>query len=152
MKKLNIINARISVGVPYIPDDGTIPTVRIDIYTDGEDGKQYLRTGYLTPFRRYCFQISGNEKGGCDMGASPALTDMKPILGLMDKKAGKSFLNGQAALAVQAFIPSYSFGRKVFVENFSYKYLPKDYLSIIQDENIKNWCNFIDQSYEWIKG
>jgi hypothetical protein len=159
MKKMKIINARISIGVPYIPDGATIPTVCINVYSDGEDGKQYLSTGYLTPFRRYCFQVSLNERGDCDMGSSPVIGDMRHVLNYLidpelplDPCTGKSFLNGQAVLAVQAFIPSYALGRQVFVEKFSYKYFSKDFLCLTQDENLKNWSKFIDMCYDWIKG
>lgn len=149
-----IINARITIGAPYVPDGGTIPTVRIDIDIDGG-----VHTGYLTPFRRYCFQVSVNENGDCDMGSSPVIGDMRYVLNhLMDPTlpldpcTGKTFINGQAALAVQAFIPSGWRGRRVLVEKFSYKYYSADFVGLTHDENIKNWSKFIDMCYDWIKG
>ena len=154
-----IINGRISVGAPYVPDGATIPTVRIDVHLDGEDGEQYLSKGYLTPFRRYCFQVSANERGDCDMGSSPAIGDMRYVLNYLvdpelplDPCTGKSFINGQAALAVQAFIPSTYRGRKVLVEKFSYKYYSSNFVGLTHDENLKNWSKFIDMCYDWIKG
>lgn len=148
-KNISNIYVGIKIGETFIPTGGTIPTVKISI-CDIESREEILPSGYLSPFRRYCFQVSGNEGGEYDMGSSPALSDMRPILGLMSENDGKIFLNGQAALAVQAFIPSYTLGEKVLVENFSYKYLPKYYRLTSDSENVKNWSNFIDMCYKWI--
>ena len=93
------------------------------------------------------------------MGSSPAIGDMRYILKYLmsptlplDPLTGKTFINGQAALAVQAFIPSGYRGRKVLVEKFSYKYYSSDFVGLAHDENIKNWSKFIDMCYDWIKG
>ena len=57
-----------------------------NITTNGKSGMPMLEVmanekviGYLSPFRKYSFQISRNINGECDMGASPVL-GLKNIL------------------------------------------------------------------------
>lgn len=64
------VNAKISPWEITFTETG-MPVLCIEGSRDGES-----RIGYLTPFRCYRFQVSGNLKGDWDLGSSEVATDM----------------------------------------------------------------------------
>lgn len=53
-----------------VTKDGEFPIVKVEIL-DNKD--TVIDTGYLSPFRGYCFQVSETKEGENDMGASSVI-------------------------------------------------------------------------------
>lgn len=54
-------------------DSSKMPMIKLTVTSDlGEDGT-ISRSYYLSPFRGYRFQVSGNADGECDYGSSEAI-------------------------------------------------------------------------------
>ena len=91
--------------------EGKLPLLAVTVTT--EEGEK-IRRGFLSPFRKYCFQVSGTVNGSGDFGASE-------VIGLKNIKieelgcgfghesnhnpegVTKELLRGQAVIALAQF-------------------------------------------------
>lgn len=103
----------------------------IGILTD-ENGEE---VGYLSPFRNYCFQVSGTFDGQMDLGSSKVIglgnvwnakksrseIGYQTNLNWYDTK--KELLKGQAALAIMSFENYFGGEYKFISSNFGEKKL-----------------------------
>ena len=76
----------------------------IEVLIRDEEGNN-IRTGYLSPFRGYCFQVSGDAKGVGDYGSSDTL-DLRGIRKL-EPNVRAAWLKGQAAIAIEDYLAKY---------------------------------------------
>ena len=127
----------------------SIPFVRLVIVN--EDGFIFGE-GFLTPFRRYCFQVSSNLEIGDDMGSSPII-EYRKILDKLPREEGKILLHGQIVLAVEQWLMREKNRIKIRFDNedeevdrtaVTYSYRN----SITGEKSVMD--RFIDDCYEWI--
>lgn len=85
-----------------IQEPNRIP--HIEVCIKDEEG-QKITTGYLSPFRAYCFQVSGDAKGTGDFGSSDVL-DLRGIRRL-EAQVRHAWLKGQAVIAIEDFLSKY---------------------------------------------
>ena len=85
-----------------IQEEGHIP--HIEVLIKDEEGTK-ITTGYLSPFRAYCFQVSGDAKGTGDFGSSDVL-DLRGIRKL-EPQVRQAWLKGQAAIAIEDYLSKY---------------------------------------------
>lgn len=128
------------------------PTIEVRVILP--DGLTVLTRGWLSPFRGYCFQVSGSRKGDGDMGASPALQPFVEMLATVpDDEFGtvkKALLKGQALIALHRFLQ----------RDFDHRVLEDQHVVVDQSSLIvqRTWGHkdplpldkFIDASYAWI--
>ncbi len=121
--------------------EGKIPQMKITLL-DGE-GKT-IRKGYLTPFRKYRFQVSGNAEGSGDFGS----TFVMDLPGIITKSAkpyvASDMLEMMAQLAISNFI-------KITLNQGRGKICAKctDFYS---NPNNSTFGKFIEESMKWILG
>lgn len=75
----------------------------LELVIKDENGN-IIKNGYLTPFRKYCFQVSGNKKGEGDYG-STACINFDVFKNLPDKALAET-LRCMAVAAMVAFANS----------------------------------------------
>ena len=94
MRKFNVVFGEV------IQDSyRSIPQLPISIVDEQETE---ISVGYLTPFRRYCFQVSGDTCGNADYGSSNVLNLM--ALYPLEENMRKEMLKGQIAIAIETFL------------------------------------------------
>ena len=60
---------KLSLRKVEVPE-GKLPILAVTVVTD--EGEK-IRRGFLSPFRKYCFQVSGTVNGSGDFGASEVI-------------------------------------------------------------------------------
>ena len=142
--KVELVNLQLS--------ETGFPTIEIRIFRP--DGLSVLSRGYLSPFRGYCFQVSGSRKGDVDKGASPALQPFSKMLAnVPDDESGtvkKTLLKGQAIIALHRYLQ----------RDFDHHVLEDQHVVIDQSDLVvqRTWGHkdplpldrFIDACYAWI--
>ena len=106
-------------------------------------------TGYLTPFRGYSFQVSGDKHGDGDYGASPVIAFYKDVLKGIPKSAALTLLSGQATMALvshRGYAENITNTNKAEPENPVQIHKP----SWAYPEYAEKFTEFIEKSYEWI--
>ena len=133
-----------------------IPTMALNLVEVDPETKEdkIIQTGYLTPFRGYSFQISGNKKGDCDMGSSPVIAFYKDAFASLTQFKNYQVLNpvlkGQAMMAIVQFTNN-AYCEKTVVENGEIKNFihvnPRVDLSMVGARQLDR---FIAESIKWI--
>ena len=109
--------------------------------------------GFLTPFRRYCFQVSSNPTIGDDMGASPII-EYRKILNNLPREEVKDLLRGQAVLAIETWLTQQERRIQIILgyadeaiisRNGAYKNTER---SITGEKSVMD--EFINDCYDWI--
>ena len=150
MRKFNVVFGEV-IQESY----SNIPQLPV-IITD-EAGDEVMTT-YLTPFRRYCFQISGDTFGNCDMGASPVMNFS--IMYYLTPEMRKDLMKGQIALAIEYFL-SHGYAIRAcerYLETSQDKEFiiirpdcnPNAFMFGSKDESIANYDDFINKCDEWL--
>ena len=160
--------ATMKFETPYF---STSPIIKININTQVDE--KTIMSGYLTPHKQETFIVSdSNYLLQHFNNLSSPKYEFKNIISSMDERTAKGFLNGCAISAVQAFISQTYNDNEIFLLGFSYRYYPPAWRKAILDkvifskdddvpitsnkksqfENLKNWSEFIDMCYDWIKG
>lgn len=104
-----------------------IPTLKI---TDGS------HAGYLTPFRGYCFQVSGNKKGDGDYGSSGNIPFAEIYKSINSKVAVINIMKAAAIEAVYAWCER--FGCISPSTNITWADTP--------------FKEFLNESFKWVTG
>ena len=133
----------IELGNLTFEGNSGIPTVEIKV----EDKV----TGYLTPFRGYSFQVSGNKSGDGDHGSSPVIAFYRDVLAGIPKGAALTLLSGQATMALVSH-------RGAAESSYNgYNSDPEDpnrvtvlVRTLGWNKYTEKWNEFIERSYEWI--
>ena len=147
MKKFNVVFGEI------IQENGSIPHIpHIEVVIKDEEGTR-VTTGYLSPFRGYCFQVSGDTKGTGDYGASDVL-DLRGIRKL-ESNVRQAWLKGQAALAIEGYLSKYyalaPCERAADGEEFTI--IRPNYNPFVgYKEEPDNYSEFINKCDEWLFG
>ena len=133
----------------------SIPQLPISIVDEQETE---ISVGYLTPFRRYCFQVSGDTCGNADYGSSNVLNLM--ALYPLEENMRKEMLKGQIAIAIETFLTrSYvEFPCRRISENGEYTITRPDYNPVFYESmpedmenlNAKNYIDFIEKCDKWL--
>ena len=166
---MNIICATMNFETPYF---SCSPIIKININMQ-VDGKTIM-SGYLAPHKQETFMVSESDYllQHFNNLSSPKY-EFKNIISSMDERTAKGFLNGCAIPAVQGFISQTYNDNEIFLLGFPYRYYPPAWRKAILDKvissndndttitssnkksqfkNLKNWSEFIDMCYDWIKG
>ena len=144
MKKFNVVFGEI------IQEEGHIP--HIEVLIKDEEG-QKITTGYLSPFRAYCFQVSGDSKGTGDFGSSDVL-DLRGIRRL-EAQVRQAWLKGQAAIAVEDFLSKYYAldPCKRAADGEEFVIVRPNYNPVVYyGEEPDNYNEFIKKCDEWLFG
>ena len=138
-----IKNVKVITGAKYellrTTTEGSIPRMKITL-TDAE-GKKVAK-GYLSPFRGYRFQVSGNAKGIGDYGSTKVM-DLKDLIMRSAKPYQASDLLGMMAEhAVYEYI-------KITLNLLEGEVVASciDYFSIANSDTMGK---FIEESMKWI--
>ena len=120
-----------------------IPTVEIMV-----DDKI---TGYMTPFRGYCFQVSEDKHGDGDIGSSPVIAFYKDILKGIPKGAATTMLAGQATMA----LVSHRGAAETRYNGYGADPEDPNRTTVLVrrlgwNEYTEKFNEFIDKAYEWI--
>lgn len=102
-----------------------IPTIEIKLSSG--------RKGYLSPFRGYCFQVSGNKEGDGDYGSSPIIP-YKDTFGGMPKKITTAIITSAAIEALAHFCN----GKGDMIPGIGF--------------SAERWRKFLDECHTWIFG
>ena len=96
--------------------------------------------GYLSPFRGYCFQVSEDTKGNCDLGASE-IVDIKTVVDALPGKA-ETLLKG---LAITALIKAVGTSGALNIGGFHKASTPNGvtYVNDMVDEFIHHVMNWV---------
>jgi hypothetical protein len=131
-------NYRLSLGDISFEKQG-IPTMEIVVVN--EDSPE-VRTigGYLTPFRGYRFQVSGDKNGSGDYGSSPVIAFFKDCMPTDNKYV---WLKGQIMLALVQYANN-AYGQRISAGNP----IRIPFFNIGEDSSRMN--TFIEESIKWI--
>lgn len=67
-----LIKSHLEFGKAFVEEGSQIPQIEIKVMLDLPNGDKYhITTKYLSAFRDYAFQVSGNEHGESDLGSTP---------------------------------------------------------------------------------
>lgn len=93
-------------GMPILVIENTVAT-------SDRKGNPYYDKGYLSPFRKYCFQVSSDVEGNGDMGSSKVI-GLNNVLNLKVEnhevvrpdqfEMNFNLLKGQALVAIMDFV------------------------------------------------
>lgn len=129
-----------------------LPIIVID-----EQGNE-ISAGYLTPFRRYCFQVSGDTCGNADYGSSNVINLM--ALYPLEENMRKEMLKGQIAIAIETFLTRgyVEFPCRRSSGNEEYTIVRPDYNPVFYESmpedtencNAKNYLDFIEKCDKWL--
>jgi hypothetical protein len=107
--------------------------------------------GFLTPFRRYCFQVSTNLAIGDDAGSSPII-EYRKILDNLPREEVKSLLHGQAVLAIEKWLMREK--NRIFIRFGSEEEIDRTTAIYLYGQTITGeksvMDEFIDDCYNWI--
>lgn len=151
MEKNTIVtNNGVATSVAVIEDakyellrtpEGRIPQMKITLL-DGEGNT--IRIGYLTPFRKYRFQVSGNAEGSGDFGSSFVM-DLPEIITKSAKPyVASDMLEMMAQLAISNFV-------KITLNQGREKICAKC-IDFYTNANDNTFGKFIEESMKWILG
>lgn len=128
--------------------DEKFPIMKLEVV---DNGGEVVKTGYLSPFRGYCFQVSGDTEGNGDYGSSGVIGLANVIRGFnvpretsklsiwssnfSQEKILKILLLGQAYMAVNDWCGD--------------AYLKNAYIGALDDWGQK-WTRFIDKTIDYI--
>ena len=127
-----------------------IPQLPISIV---DEQNNEVSKGYLTPFRRYCFQVSGDTHGNGDFGSSNVINLMS--LYPLDEGLRKELLKGQITMAIETFIERgyVQFPCRKSSGNEEYKIMRPEYNPPIVDignEQYHYFNDFVTKCDEWL--
>jgi hypothetical protein len=67
-----LFKSHLEFGKAFVEDGSQIPQIEIKVMLDLPNGDKYhVSTRYLSAFRDYAFQVSGNRHGETDLGSTP---------------------------------------------------------------------------------
>ena len=147
-----------------------ILVIENDIESIGRGNKVYHETGYLSPFRKYAFQVSDNIEGQYDKGSSKVIglnnilnmTIQNPEIVRPDQfETNFELLKGQALIAIMNYVKNegvdikngvfgnvkISNGEKVWVNNILEQFIYEVIHYLRPDERL----NKLDEYLESIK-
>lgn len=145
MKKFTVRFEEVIGDYREIPQ---LPVVIIDTDTHEE-----ITRGYMAPFRRYCFQISADTEGNCDMGSSNTinLSQLFPF----DSGLRKELIKGQIALCVESYL-----NRAYSRFEIEREYQPGEYIIEhpnynppcygVTNDSYNNYNEFIKKCDDWL--
>ena len=126
------------------------PVLKLTI-TDGDNF--IFGEGFLTPFRKYCFQVSSLPAIGDDMGASPII-EYRKILNDLPREEVKTLLYGQAVLAIETWLTREERVVWVALNNADDAVITRNGSYISTEHSITGeksvMDTFINDCYEWI--
>ena len=138
MKKL--YEMKFNEEIKYTP--GKMPTLLIDVVDP--EGKT-IATGYLTPFRKYRFQVSGSMEGDGDFGSTQVIPFSE--FATLPRVAIAEILRSLAAAAVTAFAQSGYIYRHI--DDEEYAVIPADTsFGWIQSDGV--WYKYIKEVYTYL--
>lgn len=77
-----------------------IPKLKITLLNEEEEE---IRVGYLSPYRRYCFQVSANSRGDGDLASTITMDLHQLIIGAAKPYGGSQILLELIYLAITRF-------------------------------------------------
>lgn len=131
-----LFKSHLEFGKAFVEDGSQIPQIEIKVMLDLPNGDKYhISTGYLSAFRDYAFQVSGNEHGDTDFGSTP-------VFGLdtfgHTFQAGRSNLNTQETQLYIMSCTAFDAVRKFADHNIRVKYfIEAAFADFIGDESFK---------------
>ena len=78
----------------------TIPRLKITLLNEEEEE---IRVGYLSPYRRYCFQVSANSRGDGDLASTIVMDLPQLVIGAAKPYGGSQILLELIYLAITRF-------------------------------------------------